>query len=156
MTKTIPLTQGLVAIVDDKDYELLGQYKWYAHKNTDVYYAQRRAGKRIVSMHREILGLQYGDKQIVDHANGNGLDNRHQNLRFATPSQSVINRRLSTRNKTGYRGVSYFQGRYRAFIYLRREQYYLGSFTTDKEAALAYNAAAPKYHGEFARLNVLE
>ena len=80
MTKTIPLTQGLVAIVDDKDYELLGQYKWYAHKNTGVYYAQRRAGKRMVSMHREILGLQYGDKQIVDHANGNGLEKRNKNL----------------------------------------------------------------------------
>src|SRR6266566_1493572 len=92
----ISLTQGRSALVDDKDYAWLSKWKWHC---TEHGYA-RRCGypeKSPISMHREILGLQKGDRKIVDHKNGNKLDNRRSNLRLCTFAQNIRN---SSKRKT--------------------------------------------------------
>ena len=101
--KHIPLTQGKVAIVDDKDYEYLNQWKWYAHKKGNTYYARRSInyklnGKkktRTIQMHNIVLSKTDVSKEI-DHKNHNGLDNRLSNLRICTHAQNLANQRIRT------------------------------------------------------------
>jgi len=94
--KRIPLTQGKFAIVDDGDYERLGAHKWCAVKDHGTYYAVRtgpqNGGTHVqIRMHREILGLQRGDKRQVDHINHNGLDNRRENIRIVNCAENQWN-----------------------------------------------------------------
>jgi len=112
-TRTIPLTQGQVALVDEADFEWLAQWKWYARwaENTQSFYAVRNersvgssSRQRAVFMHREILQLRPGDPRKGDHQNGDTLDNRRSNLRHATSSQNTINSRLRADNATGHHG----------------------------------------------------
>lgn len=151
--KTIELTQGKAAIVDDGDFEELSKYKWYAFKNKNIWYAARSNKRRNVYMHREIAGAPKG--AVVDHINGNGLDNRHENLRVCSSSENVRNSGISSRNTSGYKGVSFHKalGRYRAGITVNRKIVFLGYFPTAQEAARTYDVAAKQYHGEFARIN---
>lgn len=102
--KEIQLTQGQVALVDDSDYEELGKYKWYAQKRykTKNFDAVRNGRFHVISMQRQILGLELGDKRQGDHINRNPLDNRRSNLRIATASENMRNRRLSARNASGF------------------------------------------------------
>lgn len=89
-----------------------------------------------------------------DHINGNKLDNRRCNLRICTPHQNNLNRP----NVTGkYKGVYWCKRlkKWMAQIMIGERNKYVGSFPNEEEAAFAYNEAAKKYHGEFARLNVL-
>ena len=92
--KEIPLNHGVVAVVDDEDYPLLSQYKWFAHKRDKTYYALRGiTGHKLVYMHREILGVPIGLQ--TDHIDGNGLNNQKSNLRIVTVrenQQNQINR----------------------------------------------------------------
>jgi hypothetical protein len=87
--RTIPLTQNQIAKVDVEDYERIAQYKWCAHwvPDSKKFRSVRRLGKGkdsfLVYMHREIMGLSRGDKRLIDHINGDMLDNRKSNLRFA-------------------------------------------------------------------------
>jgi len=151
MTKEIPLTKGKMAIVDDDDFEELSKYKWNLHPKGYGY--SKIFGKNTL-MHRFIIG-DIGDSH-VDHANGNGLDNRRINLRPCTRSENMANRRGCQRNNTsGYCGVAYHKkrGRWRAEIGLNGNKIFLGFYDTPEAAARAYDAAARVAFGEFAKLN---
>lgn len=155
--KEIQLTQGKVAIVDDEDFERLNQYKWQADKNkTGNYYARRvlfRNGKRIsLLMHREIMNAT--NDKMVDHKNGNGLDNRKINLRFCNIEQNAANQKNPHKdNKLGIKGVCWIKAKrkYKATIVREGVLYHLGYFTKPMEADEAYRKAEKKYSGEFAR-----
>lgn len=132
--KTILLTQGKVAVVDDCDFETLSQFNWFAMRNNRHWCAGRNApkkdGKRgTIYMHRQIMG--FPDLE-VDHKDRDGLNNLRSNLRLATDLQQAANRTVA-RSSSGYRGVKKKSGRF--------------------DAAFAYDIAAKKQFGEFAVLN---
>lgn len=161
--REIPLSQGLVALVDDEDFERINQHKWYAQKfkNRDLIYASRNARSEdgrhiIIRMHREIMGLKEGDKTQVDHRDTTKtLDNRTSNLRLGNHHQNGCNVRIKKNSTTGLKGVSpgvgNMKGKWRARIRTGGERLLLGHFNTPEEAKRAYDAAAELYHGEFAR-----
>lgn len=152
--KFIELTQGQRAIVDDKTYDALSSFKWYAAKRGYTFYAQRVFGGRILHMHRLIMNPEKENE--VDHINGNGLDNRRENLRVVARSQNQWNRGRQKNNKSGYKGVGCFpKGSWTARIKAHGKTMYLGRFLDKKDAARAYNNAAIKYHGKFAKLNII-
>ena len=151
--RRIPLTKGYEAIVDADRFDYLSQFPWYSdtRKGTSLRYARRRDKEnRVVSMHQEV----YGEK-FVDHKNGNTLDNRRSNLRKCDPSSNGANAPLSRRNKSGYKGVTWdtARNRWTVGIVVRRHRKFLGRFLSLQEAASAYDEAAVKYFGEFARIN---
>lgn len=152
----IPLSRGLVALIDDEDLPLVEGVKWCAVPVRNTFYAQRRTrnGERAwQQMHRVILCANPG--QIVDHRDRNGLNNTRANLRLCTVAQNAFNRFQQASNKTGYKGVSFdkLAGGYRAQIRTRSKSFNLGNYADLAEAARAYDAAARKYFGEFAYLN---
>jgi hypothetical protein len=154
----IKLTQGKYAIVDDKNYNYLNQFKWCYKKNSyNNGYAFRvkvKNNQRLyIAMHRLIMNCP-NSKQI-DHINRDGLDNREVNLRVCTANENNKNARIRKDNKSGYKGVSWYPNRnkWRCVIAVNKKQIYLGYFIEPKEAAKAYNKAAIKYFGEFANLN---
>lgn len=100
--KTVQLTRGKVALVNDQDFLRVSERSWNAQPLGKTWYAQD--GRERVRMHRLIMGAKPGE--IVDHINGNGLDNRRSNLRICTHRQNIINRRGANSNsKSGVRGV---------------------------------------------------
>lgn len=149
--KTIPLTQGKVALIDDRDYPTVLQHRWCAAKLGNIYYAHALIDGHTASMHRLIMGNPPGIS--VDHINGDGLDNRRSNLRLANQSQQGRNTPKHKNNKSGFKGVSWCKGFWMATIYVNQRKLYLGGFRNPVDAARAYNEAAKKYFGEFARLN---
>lgn len=159
--KTIPLSRGLVATVSDRDYRRVNQYKWCATKNSrnHTWYAHRadRSSGRVrkIRLHRFILGAPRGLE--VDHKDRDGLNNTRANLRLATGSQNKMN--MNGWSKNGFKGVTLMPKRgrlpWRARIQCNKKVIHIGYYTSIKEAALAYNRAAKKYFGKFARLNVV-
>ena len=140
--KTIPLTQGKVAMVDDEDFEDLSKSKWYALWQGHVrsYYAIRGIwnGRNMSSerMHRRILGLESGDKRQVDHINHDTLDNRKENLRIVTHRENQENRRNKSKHGVGvYKNKSGFQ----VMVYADGKLHYLGMFRTTNDATEARN-----------------
>lgn len=156
MMKTITLTQNKVALVDDSDYELLNAVKWYAALIGNTWYARRnlpRAVKtqRNISMH-QVLVPGVSD---VDHINGNGLDNRRDNLRAATTAQNLANSRKRAGCASQFKGVYWHKQNlnWQAQIKKNNKGFHLGSFALEKDAAMAYDTAAREYFGEFANTN---
>ena len=156
MTQTIQLTRGYVALVDDEDYEKLSKHKWRSAPRGNRCYAFRTVGPRnaqaTILLHRVIMGAP--DGLVVDHINGNTLDNRKENLRLCTTAQNGFNQGFQKNNTSGYKGVSYCKdtGKWQARITAEGKKYKLGRFHTPKEAYDAYCIAAKQLHGEFARL----
>lgn len=148
--KEIQLTQGKVTIVDDEDYEILNQYKWYANFNSGNYYAMNN---KLGSMHRFIAKTPKG--LVTDHINHNTLDNRRDNLRVCTLQENNKNRNKRNNTSSKYMGVTWFKvvNKWKSQIKVDKNVIYLGSFSDEKEAAIAYNKAAIQYFGEFANLN---
>jgi hypothetical protein len=152
-SREIPLTRGLVAVVDAADYDDLAQFKWHVAANdTSGPYAVRSTksqGKRAKErMHRRLLPAAL----IVDHINGNGLDNRRSNLREATTAENMRNRSgLAIDNTSGYRGVHWRKDRqkWRAWICVDHRGRHLGLFGTAEEAAYAFDDAALKLFGDY-------
>lgn len=155
----IPLTQGKYAIVDTGDYEWLSRWKWYCDKAERTYYAKRRDYEndgKIISMHRIILGLNGNVNLQADHINSNGLDNRRSNLRSCTKAENQRNQQIQLRKKTSrYKGVffSSLRKKWLSRIKLNQKVMCCGTFTSEAEAAKAYDAKALHLFGEFARLN---
>ena len=145
--KRISLTQGQFAIVDNKNYEWLSQWKWhvYWNKYTQSYYAIRmskreRSKQHTIYMACEILGLKHGDKRQSDHINHNTLDNRESNLRIVSCQQNQFNR-----SPKGYYWDKCW-GKYKAQIGLNNKKIFLGYFLKAKDAHNAYLKAKERYH----------
>lgn len=161
--REIPLTNSdLVAFVDDEDFELVSQFKWYLMKTKTSMYA-RSTRRPQIFMHN-LIPMNIPDKDQRDHKDRNSLNNQRFNLRAATVSQNRRNRKVQSSSHTGYKGVSiYTRNRKDGTIYKSYWAYItsitlnkrvsLGYFNTLKEAAQAYDLAAIKYFGEFACTN---
>lgn len=151
----IALTQGMEAIIDADDASLVLGVNWYAVCDQRKYYAQRKiwAGdiRKTLKLHRLILAVDAS--LVVDHVNGNGLDCRRANLRAATCAQNLWNAGPSANNKSGFKGVHWSSsaGKWQAQIMFNMKKKSLGYFEDKNDAHKAYQAAAAKYHGEFAR-----
>lgn len=162
--RRIKLTQGQFALIDDIDFERISQYKWHAVKasNKHSWYANtniwiKKDGKKIrysLRMHRFLLNTPKG--KVVDHINGNGLDNRRENIRICDQKNNVCNAIAHRNSISKYRGVSLQSGKWKVQIQINKKKIHLGYFDSEEEAAQVYNKAAKKYHGEFARLNKVE
>lgn len=156
--KELILTQGKIALVDDEDFDYLSQFKWTAFKyKEDKFYAGRsiiKNGERYnLLMHREIMATP--DNMEVDHKDYDGLNNQKYNLRNCSHSQNNMNRSLRSTNTSGYKGVcwDYLRNRWSARITINYKCRFIGYFVSKEDAACAYNEAAIKYHGDFAKLN---
>lgn len=137
--KTIHLTQGEVAIVSPEDFDRLSQHKWLLVRNgvrRKHLYAARHDSitNRRIYMHREVAGV---DGLLVDHINGNGLDNRRENLRPATASQNSLNRKGPAKTGTGVRSVFKHQGGFVVRTARENIKFHLGWYPTVEEAAAA-------------------
>jgi hypothetical protein len=149
----VPLSQGLYATIDLEDIDLVGQRNWHAVEDNRTFYALDGSKN---ALHNVIAGKK--DGHIVDHEDGDGLNNRRSNLRFATASQNQFNKRINRNNTSGFKGVRYAgwargESKWRATIFTDGRHKSLGYYPTPELAAAAYDAAAQAHFGEFARLN---
>jgi hypothetical protein len=141
--RLIPLTQGQFAIVDIADFEWLNQWRWFASWG-DGFYARRRVRGKNLLMHREILQPRKG--YLVDHRNGNTLDNRRENLREATTSVNAINRRIRCDNTSGYVGVKKNGNGWCASVSVGGRRISLGTFSLKEDAVFARLAGESRYY----------
>lgn len=146
--KYLQLTKNKIAIIDD---DVFLPPRW----SFDGRYAVKRIKNKKIYLHRFLMGHPKGKE--VDHINGNKLDCRKENLRICEKYQNQQNVKINSRNKSGYRGISWYPSSnlWRARIQVRNEQIYLGYFEDIKLAVHVYNKAAQKYYGKFARLNTI-
>lgn len=158
----IPLLHGQVTLVDLLDIGLLTKLCLVSERPThkrkswrvSCCYPRNRMPQRRALLHRIIIDV-HNPKIEVDHKNGNGLDNRRCNLRIATRSEQQCNIGVTVRNKLGVKGVYlHCPGWYRSYITKDGIRIDLGTFRTIKEASAAYNEAACRLHGEFAKVEV--
>jgi len=163
--KYILLTQGKVAFVDDEDYERLSAFKWQAYNwgvNQDCWKAFRtewsngRTSKHVY-MHHEVLMHH----RFTDHKDGDGLNNQKENLRECTNSSNGANMRKPVylkKTSSRFKGVSWEPrgARWAAYIRVNWKKQFLGRFSSEDDAARAYDAAAKAHFGEFARPNFPE
>lgn len=159
--KKIPLTQNKFALVDNEDYEYINQWKWYHNGRYAARgkYYKKICGKptsRIIFMHRIINKTP--DDMRTDHINGEKLDNRKSNLRPCSNSENSMNKISQKNSSSKFKGVSRHRinKKWQTHIKINGKGKYLGCFTSEKQAAQAYNVAAKELFGEFAKLNIIE
>ncbi len=150
--KLIPLTQGYSAIVDDEDFERLSAFKWCYSEG----YAVRNAGEKegFIRMHWSVIGRPPAGFE-TDHRNNDGLDNQRHNLRHVTHQHNLMNKGPQSNNTSGYKGVYWHKaaGKWCAEIKAYGKRVRLGTFHVIEDAAIAYNEASKRLHGEFAKAN---
>lgn len=162
----IPLKDGLITTIDDIDADLaeLVETEWKIvgqPRNKYVGINVTIDGKHtIIFLHRVILARKLGrmleQREFCDHIHGNGLDNRRSEIRLASASQNMQNRKMQKNNTSGYRGVHRHKksGKFQATIYVNNKPIYLGTYNTPEKAYAVYCEAAIKYHGEFANVSI--
>lgn len=150
------VNSDLSALVDDEDYELASQFKWYRFKpkRSTAVYAKTNPSQSNMYLHRLIMGFPPCQ---VDHRNRNGLDCQKGNLRVATRVQQTANSSCAKRGgacQSRFKGVHrHHTGKWVARVHKDSAPIHLGMFATEEDAARAYNKAASEMFGEFARLN---
>jgi hypothetical protein len=151
--RRIPVGHNLFATVDAADYKKLSKYKWYACRHGPTVYATCRDRGRVVYMHRMVMRPRRG--YVVDHIDGNGLNNRRCNLRVCTRRQNLANQR-SRGGSSRFVGVCRDKDKWRAYIRCRGKRYHLGLFDDEIEAAKGRDRKAYELHGVHAYLNFPE
>jgi len=150
-------TPGIEAIIDAADAHLVDAHRWRVRPQGKLIYIHTRTlyrgKKRTVLLHQMIMGGSTRERQI-DHINGNPLDNRRCNLRFATPLQNSWNTRKREGLLSKYKGVTLHKktGKWQSQIKLAGTSIYLGLYETEALAHEVYAAVAREFHGEFVRL----
>jgi hypothetical protein len=140
----------LPCVIDACDWDRVRQYRWSVHVKPNTYYAETRSAGKKIRLHQFLF-----PSDLVDHFDGNGLNNRRNNLRPANDGQNSANRRKVSGTSSAFRGVSWKQHAktWRAEICAKGVKYNLGYFENEEDAAHAYDAAAIKHFGEFAKTN---
>lgn len=157
-TAEVNLSGGLFALIDCCDIDKVKHLCWFA-STTDksrTFYARGRLrgeSSKIAArhMHRVILCFPLFN---VDHINGNGLDNRRCNLRFATHQQNCCNLRPKLNKTSTYRGVYWNGISWSASIRMNMKLIYLGRYQEERLAAAAYDIASLQLHGAFGVRNL--
>ncbi len=157
--KIIELSRGLVTQVDDECFEFLRRFNWLCvptrarADGSQTYYAKAHFGRGkagvFLGMHRLIMGIAC---PMVDHIDGDGLNNQRSNLRIADPCGNAANR--PSYIGRDFKGIVPCGKKWVAAIKHFGVRHHLGSFETKEEAARAYDLAATEIYGEFARLNI--
>lgn len=152
-----------LTFVDDEDYEYLNQWKWYLQVTDGKQYIIRSVPARenngirtSKSMHIEIINRHFNlEYEVIDHKDGNGLNNQKCNLRPCSQGGNVKNRCSAKSSTSKYLGVGWdsYNKSWKAQIRIKGKSTHLGSFQDEIDAAKAYDEAAKLYHGEFANLN---
>jgi hypothetical protein len=160
--KTIALTQGKTALVDDEDYNKISHFPWFAIRQRKHWYAVYATGPATARVHHRMhtVLMKPPSGMEVDHINGDGLNNTRANMRIVRPADNAKNRRKGT-GKGGrpttsqYKGVNFYPLRscWLARIMVDKRSIHIGYFASEEAAARAYDQAAAQHHGEFARLN---
>lgn len=152
----IPLTQGKVTVIDFDDFEAVREFKWHAHLSRKRWCARRNSSvgngkQKTLFLHRFLVP---GFPQ-VDHIDMDPLNNRRENLRGCTGSQNQHNSKTRADNTSGFKGVGWraYHKAWCAQICFQNKNVHIGYFSTPEKAAKAYDAAAKRYFGKFARVN---
>lgn len=146
--KQIELSQNKYALISSVDYEYISQWKW----SYDSHGYARRLGKdKKIYMHRILMNPPTG--KVVDHINGDKLDNRRSNLRICNHAENLRNHKPLRNNTSGFIGVSRSNNKWRAYAGPRDSVKHLGTFDTPEEAARVRDAFAAQTYGEFAKFN---
>ncbi len=160
----ILLNTGLISFIDNCDKDL-SQFKWHVAKTHNPLYAMRtlhfwvndkRRTKKLI-MHRlimsRVLNRDLDRCEIVDHINGNTMDNRRSNLRLTTYFGNTTNSKRRKDNTSGYKGVIWSKQRnkWQARIKSKGHVYHIGYFNDPRSAHEAYKIKATELFGEFAR-----
>jgi len=156
--RLLSILGGLYSRVDDEDFERLNGFNWHLSKrSTGHFYVVRsnvNGRKNIkIYLHRDVMNAKKGE--IVDHKDRDVLNNQKSNLRFCTQSQNLMNRERPKSCSRNFRGVYKIRDRWFASIKRDGKTISLGGFSTERDAAIAYNNSAKSLHGEFATLNIL-
>ena len=151
----VPLTRGRYSLVDENGANKVSGYNWFYDNGYAMRISYKNKERKKVYMHRFLLGVSSG--MTTDHINLNGLDNRYSNIRECTQGENSRNKR-STLGSSKYKGVCWCKDarKWHARIKVNRVTRNLCFFDDEEYAAIVYNKAAIKYHGEFARLNKIE
>ena len=152
----IPLTKGYEAIIDADDVKLLNDFNWSACLSKGTFYAVRTeyssGAKRKVSLHHLIFKPLSGF--VIDHIDGNGLNNSRTNLRYASSEQNAQNRRIGPLNTTGFKGVCYRKCRKKWVVSITKsgKRHHVGEYFNLESAVSASIASREDLHGKFGRI----
>ena len=150
--RRIPLSNGGFIRVDSSDYSACSQHKWFKFLVGRSYYAMTYIDREQVLLHRFLLSPP--PEKHVDHANGDGLDNRRENLRVCSRAENMQTQRKKVGTQSTFKGICKTgSGRWSASIEQSENRLYLGAFDTEVEAAKQYDRAARVFFGRFARTN---
>ncbi len=152
--RRVALSQGLFATVDSADYPEIRKHTWSASRVGTKVYAVAWINGKLVAMHRFLLRPRKG--QVVDHIDGNGLNNCRCNLRVCTRAQNQVNRGPRRGGSSRFVGVRRRGNRWHAGITYRGRWHFLGTYADEVEAAKARDRKAVELHGPYAYLNFPE
>jgi hypothetical protein len=146
--KKIKLTKNKYALVDNDDFDWINKLKWIAEKIGNNWYASRsgqNGNKKMIRMHRLIMNFP---KQLIDHIDGNGLNNQRKNLRLANKSINAINSKIRNTNKSGYKGIFWNKKSklWQVSITKNYKKINLGTYKNKKEAIIIRKLGEKKYY----------